>query len=421
MASEKSTQAAILNIGTELLVGHVLNTHAQYLTKWLNHLGYSVHYHMSCGDNPKRIQEALNFLSQNAKLILITGGLGPTQDDITRREVANFLGLDLERRKDAMAAIDNQFLQWGRVPTENNYLQADFPVGATELENPKGTAPGFAIVAKGLTIACLPGPPVEVRAVAEGALSNFLAGQGHTLYSRYLTLHGIGESTLDEQIADLFEAQTDPTIGIYAAEGMITLRLSTVKTSQVEADLVFEPVIKAIKSRVDRHLVSDKGLDIPQALIEALTSSGLTLAVAESCTGGLISKYLTDVAGASQCFLGGAVTYSNASKVDLLDVAIETLNQHGAVSEAVVLEMAQGAMSKYNANCGIAVSGIAGPGGGLEDKPVGTVCIAVIVNSEKLQYKHVFTQRFPGDRSRVRLHSALTAMRTLLSATCTLE
>ena len=239
----KYQQAAILNIGTELLVGHVLNTHAQYLTKWLNHLGYSVHYHMSCGDNPTRIQEALSFLSSSADLILITGGLGPTQDDITRREVASFLGLSLERLPEIVDALDIQFAQWGRKATENNYLQADFPIGATVLSNPKGTAPGFVVQGKHLTIACLPGPPVEVRAVAEGALSDYLAGRDLSLYSQYLTLYGIGESVLDERIADVFEAQNDPTIGIYAQDGLLTLRLSTVKASQDEAEVVFKPEI----------------------------------------------------------------------------------------------------------------------------------------------------------------------------------
>lgn len=420
MTQIESKQAAILNIGTELLVGHVLNTHAQYLTKWLNHMGYSVHHHLSCGDNGNRIQSALGFLTQSAQLILITGGLGPTQDDITRREVASFLGLPLERRPEVVDQIKAQFDRWGRQATENNYLQADFPAGALVLDNPKGTAPGFVIEQKGLVIACLPGPPIEVKAVAEGALANYLAGSGRSLFSQYLSLYGIGESALDERIADLFEAQTDPTIGIYAADGMLTLRLSTVKPDSLSAQAVIDPVVAAIRQRVSDYLVSEEGLSIPEALLHVLSEQGKTLALAESCSGGWIAKLMTDMPGASKCLLGSVVAYSNNAKTSLLGVSEESLEVHGAVSEPVAVEMAIGALQRFGADCALAVTGIAGPEGGTETKPVGTVCFALAVQEGDAVRAESWTQRLPGDRNRVRLHTALTALRRLYSAVCTL-
>lgn len=419
METPPKRQAAILNIGTELLVGHVLNTHGQFLTKWLNHMGYSVHYHMSCGDSSRRIQEALHFLAKEAQLILVTGGLGPTQDDITRREVASFLEVPLVRDQGVVSDLIRQFEQWGRRPTENNFLQADFPEGATILENPKGTAPGFIASGKGLSIACLPGPPVEVKAVVEGALADYLAGGGQSLYSQYLTLYGIGESALDERIADLFEAQEDPTIGIYAQDGMITLRLSTVKGHRDEADRIFRPVVAAIQDRVDENIVSLVGLSIPQALLAALKEAGKTLALAESCTGGLASKLMTDIPGASTAFLGSAITYSNDAKGALLGVAEETLEAYGAVSEPVAVQMAMGACLRFSSDYGLAITGIAGPEGGTPDKPVGTVCFAYTRREGDRFISFAWTQRMPGDRGRVRLHSALTALRRLQCAICT--
>ncbi len=405
-------RAAILNIGTELLVGHVLNTHAQYLTKWLNHMGYGVHYHLSCGDNSHRIQETLAFLAKEADLILVTGGLGPTQDDITRQEVARFLGLPIERRPEVMAGIDAHFVRYGRKPTENNYLQADFPVGAHVLENPQGTAPGFAIEKNNLTIACLPGPPREVQAVTEGALTQYLTAQDAQLFNCFISLYGIGESVLDEKIADLFETQTDPTIGIYANDGTLSLRLSTLKSSQEAADLVILPLVSKLRERLGDFMVSSEGLSVQEALVTKLLQSHLTVGVAESCTGGFISKIITDISGASQVFLGGLITYSNDSKVNLLGVDPAAIERFGAVSEQVAMQMAAGVEKRLDTAISIAVTGVAGPLGGSQEKPVGTVYIAYRILGNE------FTRRyqFPGDRNRVRQHTALTALKVVLDA-----
>ncbi|MCK8058857.1 MULTISPECIES: competence/damage-inducible protein A [unclassified Fusibacter] len=396
-------RTGILTIGSELLVGHVLNTHAQYLTKLLNHIGYSVYYHMTCGDNEERIHKAISLLREQCDLIIITGGLGPTQDDMTREVVAKALNLELVKDESTVKKLTDFFISIDRPMTENNFKQAYFPKGAEILNNPKGTAPGFIVSDDTLKIACLPGPPQELYAVAEGDLLDSLTTDGK-LYSKYINLYGIGESAVDEKISDIFENQSDPSIGIYALGGMLSLRVSTVKRTNLEAENVLMPIVHSIKNRLIDYVFSTEGETLAEVVVKKLDLLHKKLTFAESCTGGNLAKGITDISGASNVFDSSLVTYSNQEKTRLLGVSPQTLESHGAVSEETAKEMVMGLKSATGADLCVAVTGIAGPSGGTEDKPVGLVYIGYSLDGRVQVEKH----HFHGTRENIRLRTTQT-------------
>lgn len=408
-------KASILNIGTELLVGHVLNTHANYLSKRLNDLGFGVYYHLTCGDNPERIEKALDMLVASSDLIIVTGGLGPTQDDITREIIAKKMGVPLMLDPDVRDHIATFFKGIGRQMTPNNERQAYFPQDAICLKNPYGTAPGFVVRYKTTQIACLPGPPREMKGVFEESLMPMLLENGSRLFSRFITLYGIGESTVDHTIKDLFATQSDPSIGIYAHEGYLSLRLSTMKTQAEDADAVMMPLIKQINQLLGPYVVSTEGLQVHHVLYDLLLKHGLTISFAESCTGGMLSAQLTEVPGSSAVFNGSVITYADSEKTKRLKVPKALLEAYGAVSKEVCQAMLSGLKETYGSQVGIAVTGIAGPGGARPDKPVGLVYIGVYVNDQVTITEH----HFPGNRDRIRLrtmHQAYLSVITALKA-----
>ncbi len=397
-------KVGILNIGSELLVGHTLNTHASLLSNELNNLGYSVYSHVSVGDNPERILDALEYLSKTNDVIITTGGLGPTLDDISRNVVADFLGLELIEDKAVMAEMKSIFEKKGIKYTENNSSQAFFPAGATILPNPLGTAAGFIAGSEKLTIICLPGPPRELKAVMKPLMA-ILDSSSQRLYSKFIHIFGIGESMCADKIDDIFDQQSDPSIGIYASPGLIKLRLSTMKESMAEAEQVFQPVIEKLKSRIDRFIFSYEGEDLNEKLFKELKNKGLKIAFAESCTGGLAAKFLTDLDGSSEVFDLGIVTYSNQQKTERLGVPHDVLDTYGAVSEECVLAMNEGLYKLSKADVCVAISGVAGKGGGTEKTPVGTVKIAVMYQGNNLAKSY----QLLGDREIVRNNSVRRA------------
>ncbi len=397
-------KVGILNIGSELLVGHTLNTHASFLSNELNNLGYSVYSHVSVGDNPERILEALKYLSKTNDLIITTGGLGPTLDDISRNVVAEFLGLELIEDKKVMAEMKALFEKKGVKYTENNASQAFFPEGASILPNPLGTAAGFIAGSEQLTIICLPGPPRELQAVMK-PLMDVLDNSSERLYSKFIHIFGMGESMCADKIDDIFDQQTDPSIGIYASPGLIKLRLSTMKESLAEAEKVFEPVIEKLKTRIEHFIFSYDGEDLNEKLFKELKAKGLKIAFAESCTGGLAAKFLTDLNGSSEVFDVGVVTYSNQQKMERLGVPKDILDTYGAVSEECVLAMNEGLYKISNADVCVSISGVAGEGGGTDKTPVGTIKIAVMYKGDNVAKSY----QLLGDREVVRNNSVRRA------------
>ena len=399
-------------MGTELLLGEVLNTNAQFLSRFCAHHGLDVYHHVTVGDNWERLSDALVRARRRADLVLISGGLGPTPDDITREVVADIWGCPLRADAKEMRVIEGFFRRRGVPMTENNRRQALLPQGAVSLPNPNGTAPGFYLEHDDAHVAALPGPPRELEPMVTASLGPLLKASDRLpasrLYSRDLLLAGIGESQVAERIADLLRDQDDPSIATYAGGGRIRIRLATRAKDEAEALASFRPVLDVLKSRLGAFIYGYDDETLPGAVGRLLKARGLTLGVAESCTGGGLAHWMTEIPGASDYFSGGLVTYSNASKIALLEVAPSTIERYGAVSIPVAKAMALGAAKRLNAEVSAAITGVAGPSGGTPEKPVGLVCFAFYgpwgLTSEDVQ--------FNGSRALIRERSIIhTLMR----------
>lgn len=399
--------AEIIAVGSELLLGQIANTNAQYISQRLSSVGVNVYYHTVVGDNRKRLLEALEIACKRADIIITTGGLGPTMDDLTKETIAEFLGLELVLHQPSAQAIREFFARRGRTMTENNLKQAMFPREAIILPNDVGTAPGAIIEKDGRTFIMLPGPPYEMQPMFENHVIPYLAQKGNEkIFSRVLRIYGIGESAVEEMIKDLLENQTNPTIAPLAAYGEVTLRL-TVKYHRSQDPLeLMKPVEDEIRRRLGQAVYGVDDDRLETVVARLLKEKGLTLAVAESCTGGLISNLLTDVPGISENLLETCVTYSNQAKINRLGVKPETLEAYGAVSPQTAQEMAEGILKTSGADIGLAVTGIAGPGGGSPEKPVGLVYIAIAMGGD-VEVKRFHNQ---GDRKRIKFSTANTAL-----------
>ncbi|MFO7153662.1 MAG: competence/damage-inducible protein A [Caldicoprobacter oshimai] len=399
--------AEIIAVGSELLLGQIANTNAQYISHRLSSVGINVYYHTVVGDNRKRLLEALEIACKRADIIITTGGLGPTMDDLTKETVAEFLGLELVLHQPSAQAIREYFTRRGKTMSDNNLKQAMFPREAIILPNEVGTAPGAIIEKDGRTFIMLPGPPYEMQPMFENHVIPYLAQKGNEkIFSRVLRIYGIGESAVEEAIKDLLENQTNPTIAPLAAYGEVTLRL-TVKCHRAQDPLeLIKPVEDEIRRRLGRAVYGVDDDRLETVVARLLKEKGLTLAVAESCTGGLISNLLTDVPGISENLLETCVTYSNQAKINRLGVKPETLEAYGAVSPQTAREMAEGIVKTTGADIGLAVTGIAGPGGGSPEKPVGLVYIAIAMSGD-VEVKRFHNQ---GDRKRIKLSTANTAL-----------
>lgn len=400
-------QAEILSVGTELLLGEILNTNTQYLSQRLAEMGIFVYKQTVVGDNPGRLKEAFHSAFKSADIVITTGGLGPTEDDLTKEIAAEYFGRKLILHPPTLEFINQVFSSHNWVMTENNKKQAYFPEGAIVLKNKIGTAPGCIVEQDNKIAILLPGPPQEMKYVFEnGAVPHLLKYQDGVLFSRVLHLCGIGESVVAEEIADLIDSQTNPTIAPYAKEGDVTIRLTARGKNLEEAKQLIVPIESEIRARLGRFIygVGDTGLE--EVVGRGLTEKQLTVAVAESCTGGMLAATLVNYPGISAVFLEGAVTYSNEAKIRRLNVKKETLERYGAVSAETAAEMAKGIALTSGADIGLSTTGIAGPTGGSAEKPVGLVYLGLYIKGEvKTKQLNLF-----GERNKIRRQAVSAAL-----------
>ncbi|NLK88117.1 MAG: competence/damage-inducible protein A [Clostridiaceae bacterium] len=371
-------KAEILAVGTELLMGQIANTNAQYISSRLPDAGIGVYYHDVVGDNPERLKQSLSLALSRSDVVILTGGLGPTRDDLTKETVAAVVNRKLVLDQDSLDIMEDFFKKRGRKMTHNNIKQAYLPEGCTIVRNSNGTAPGCIMEVNGKTIVMLPGPPSEMRPMFdETVMPYFLARAEYRLESRFLRIFGIGESAVEDMLLDLIDKQSNPTIAPYARDGEVTLRITAkYDKNSPEEDLLL-PLENEIRRRLGDAVYSNDNRSLEQIASGLLIESKKTLSIAESCTGGLVSSKFTDMPGISQVFDRAIVTYSNHAKTEELGVKKETLDAFGAVSEQTAREMAEGVRLVSGTDIGISVTGIAGPGGGTEEKPVGLVYTAL--------------------------------------------
>jgi nicotinamide-nucleotide amidase len=369
--------AEILTIGTEILLGDLVDTNSAYLGGRLAALGVSIYRHTTVGDNAERITAALREAASRADLVITTGGLGPTSDDLTNQCLGEAAGREMVEYPEARRHVDEMFRRFGREPTPSNYKQALFPEGSKLIPNPVGTAMGAMLELDGALAATFPGVPGEMRRMFEDTLEPLIRERSEgAIVSRTLWFTGIGESALAEQVQDLLDA-SDPTVAPLAGQGKVRLRITTRANTPEEGEKKINPVADEILARLGDYYFGEDDETLESALGKLLTERGATLALAESCTGGLLAKRLTDGAGASAYFEEGLVTYSNESKEYLLGVPNDLLAEHGAVSEPVAGAMAEGVRKVAGTDYGLSVTGVAGPDGGSEEKPIGLVFVGI--------------------------------------------
>lgn len=375
-----AVRAEIICIGTELLLGEIVDTNAAFIARSLAGLGLDLYHKTTVGDNLGRITAALRQAWERSQVIITTGGLGPTQDDLTRDGVAALLGEELAADEAEAAKIRGFFARLGRPMPPNNERQAMFPPSARPIPNPEGTASGIAVHREGRHLFCLPGVPVEMERMLVREVIPALRGvlPGQPLFSRTLRLVGIGESAMAEAVNDLIETGRAPTVAPYVTRrGETRLRLTAHAADAAEAEALFAPVEAEIRRRLGAHIFGADEDTLESAIGRLLLARGLTLATAESCTGGLIGHLLTNAPGSSGYYLGGVVAYDNRVKTDLLAVPETILEARGAVSEETARLMAQNIRLRFGTDLGLASTGIAGPGGGTPEKPVGLVFLAL--------------------------------------------
>jgi len=373
--------AEIVSVGTELLLGQIANTNAQYLSRVLNDLGYDVYYHTAVGDNRARAAAAVRQALDRSDLVVTTGGLGPTTDDLTREAVADALGLPLELDEGTLGSIARFFEARGRPMPESNRRQALVPRGGRPIPNAHGTAPGILVEHGDKVVLLLPGPPAELVPMVEDSVRPYLArragGRPMVLVSRVLKSFGIGESDAEQRVLDLIAGQSNPTIAPLIDSGEVHFRITAKAPDRARALALIAGVEERLRERLGDHIFGADDETLEGAVAAALVERRFSLAVAESCTGGLITHSLTNVPGSSRFLERGLVCYSNASKVQLLGIDEALLAAHGAVSEPVAKAMADGVRRAAGTDYGLSTTGIAGPGGGTPDKPVGLVYIGV--------------------------------------------
>jgi len=407
-----SISAEIICIGTELLLGEILNSNAQYLATQLAALGISHFYQTVVGDNPDRIQKVLAIAAGRSNLIITTGGLGPTPDDLTTETIASFFDAPLTERPEVWDDIIQKFKSLGRELTENNRKQALLPVGADILPNPIGSAPGMIWQPQpGLLILTFPGIPSEMYAMWQQTAIPLLHAKGwvkQVFHSRVLSYWGITESGLAERVQKFFDL-TNPTVAPYANYGQARLRITACAATQAQAQNLIAPVEAEILQLTGADCYGTDDDTLASVVGDALKRNQQTLAVAESCTGGWLGEMITARSGSSSYFLGGMISYSNAAKINLLDVSPSDLEQYGAVSEQVAIQMSIGAKVKLKSDWGISITGIAGPDGGSAEKPVGLVYIGIAdPDGDSIAIRHTFSPY--RDRDWIRRVSACSAL-----------
>lgn len=408
----------IIAVGTEILLGNIVNTNAAFLAEECASIGLYCYYQSVVGDNEERLKETIETAMKRADIILISGGLGPTQDDLTKETAAKTVGLELVMDAHSKKRIEEYFEKKGKTkPTENNWKQAMIPEGAVVLDNDNGTAPGIIIEAEGHTLVLMPGPPNELKPMFLQQVKPYLAKKSDVvLVSQTVKICGVGESKVETEVLDLIQEQSNPTIATYAKTGEVHLRVTASAPDEKQAKKLIKPMVKELKERFGQSVyTTDADVSLEQSIVDLLIANDLTISTAESCTGGLLAGRLINVPGVSEVFKKGLITYSNKAKRKMIGVKKVTLDKYGAVSEQVAGEMAKGTGVITKADVTVAVTGIAGPDGGTEEKPVGLVYIGCCVKGKLTVKKY----QFSGNRSKIR--ESTVAAGLILLRECVLE
>lgn len=401
----------LVTTGSELLLGEIVNENSRYLSRQLNDIGYSVIYHTTVGDNPERMEGVLRNALSRADLVITTGGLGPTQGDMTKIIGAKVMGVPLEYHPEIEKSIEAWIASHhrDRKMTENQKRQAMIPQGAAIFSNGAGTAPGIAIRKGGKVLVHLPGPPLEMRWMYENRLKPYLletfGDQGY-IESLYMKIYDMGEAFIEDKLMDLIKAQTNPTLAMYARPGFVEVRVTARAQTEEEAQALLEPIRQELQRRLRRTAVTYNQETMADVLGRILKEQKLTISAAESCTGGLVGSLITDVPGSSAYFLGSAGTYCNEMKEHILGVSARTLAEFTEVSPQTAAEMAEGSQRLYGSDIAVSTTGIAGPSGGTEEKPVGLVYTGVTGPWGTVTHENVY----PGDRKEVKRRAATRAV-----------
>lgn len=401
--------AEIIGVGTELLLGNIANTDAQDVSLLLSELGVNVFFHTVVGDNPERLKDAVNIAKSRADIIITTGGLGPTYDDLTKETIAEAFGKKLIFDEKVASEIKDFFAI--RVPnhkmSENNLSQAMLPEGCTIFDNGVGTAPGCAFEAEGKHILMLPGPPRECRAMLRSCVEPYLRKLSDAqIHSHNIHIFGLGESAVEEKLRPLMEALSNPTLAPYAKDGEVMLRLTARAATKESAEELMAPVLTKVRITLGDLIYGTDTQSLENTVYELLYKKGMTVACGESCTGGLLSKRITDIPGASKVFLGSVVSYSGHAKTSILRVPKKLLDEHNEVSREVSIAMAEGARLGFGSDIGIGITGIAGPESDSSGQPPGTVFVALTTKDKQYCRSLLLFH----DRERIRIGSANHAL-----------
>ncbi len=403
--------AEIIAVGTEILLGDIVNTDAQVISQGLGELGINVYCQTVVGDNPRRLKAAIESAKNRADIIITTGGLGPTLDDLTKETLAATFGKKLVLDESSLESILGFFESIDHSMTKNNEKQAMLPEGCTVFKNKWGTAPGCAFEAEGKYVLMLPGPPRECEPMwKECAMPYLKKLGGGCIESRLLRIFGLGESKTEAILHDIMEESENPTVAPYAKTSECFVRVTAKADTKQDCEKLLEPVVEKIMGLIGGYVYGIDVDSLEQVVSDKLKEKKLTLAVAESCTGGLLSKRITDIPGCSGFYIGGVCSYSNSVKEKILGVKKDTLETSGAVSEETAEQMAKGVSEKLGSDIGVGITGIAGPDGGTEEKPVGLVYVAVW-HDGKAEVKEL---RSALGRDRVRMQAASTALYMIL-------
>lgn len=401
--------AELISVGTELLMGNIVNGNAQFLAEQCAALGFGMYYQVTVGDNYGRMKAVIETALERSDIVILTGGLGPTEDDLTKEVCAEAMGMklveDTHTREHLKIFFENNIYK--EIP-ENNWKMAVVPEGAFVLDNGNGMAPGLILEKEGKTAILLPGPPGELYPMFRQQVLPYLQKrQQQALVSRMVKICGYGESQVEDMLLDLIDKQTNPTIATYAKTAQVDLRLTARGEDEKEAEALIAPVLHEIMKRLGNAVfTTDEYVTLEMAVVELLKKKGLTISTAESCTGGMTAAKLVNVPGASNVFMEGVVTYSNEAKMRLLGVRQETLETFGAVSRETAQEMAEGGVKMSGSDICVAITGLAGPGGGTDKKPVGLVFMACCLKGRT----EIREYHFKGNRDKIREQSMMKAL-----------
>ena len=406
----------ILAVGTELLLGNIANTNAQYLSQELSSLGVNVFFHSVVGDNPERLKSALELAFSRSDMVITTGGLGPTEDDLTKETAAEYFNEELICNEEALERIKAFFKRNGNIMVPSNEKQAYIPKNAQIFQNQNGTAPGFFLKKNGKILIMLPGPPSEMKNMFDNSAKELIKKeQSGAMFSREIRLYGIGESAAEAKLTELMKS-SNPTLAPYAKSSEVMLRVTAKADTIEQAKKAADEMVSKVSAVVGEYIYGIDVSSLEEVAVKKLLEKKLTVSCAESCTGGYIAKRITDISGASEVFHCGVITYSNDMKEKLINVSRETLEKFGAVSEQTAIEMAEGVRLLSGAEIGVSATGIAGPGGGTEQKPVGLVYLGI---SSKFgtRFEKVIIGRGNHEREYVRYGAANRALSMIIKET----